>query len=155
AMAEPNGPVEQAFFDRLMAEWKERLQAAGRLDGVYCVMHGAGLSTNEHDPEGTILALVRRVVGADVPVVASYDLHAKGSDASVDRVTACTGYRTTRHLDMRERGAESAQIMRRLLGGTKTHLARVRLPIVPPTVSMLTGKDAPERPYGELIDLGQ
>jgi microcystin degradation protein MlrC len=41
------------------------------------------------------------------------------------------------------------------MAGTRTHLARMRLPIVPPTVSMLTGKDAHERPYGELIDLGQ
>ena len=46
-------------------------------------------------------------------------------------------------------------MLRRLLAGTKTHLARIRLPIVPPTVSMLTGKDAHERPYGEMIDLGQ
>ena len=49
----------------------------------------------------------------------------------------------------------SAQVLRRLLSGTRTHLARLRLPIVPPTVSMLTGQDAHERPYGEMIDLGQ
>ena len=35
AMAEPNGPVEQAFFDRLMQQWEEDLTAAGPLDGVY------------------------------------------------------------------------------------------------------------------------
>jgi microcystin degradation protein MlrC len=155
AMAEPNGPVEQAFFDRMTVEWDRRLRDAGRLDGVYCVMHGAGLATADHDPEGTILAVVRRIVGPGVPVVASYDLHANVSDANVELVNAYIGYRTNPHLDMRERGAESAQMMRRLLSGTKTHLARVRLPIVPPTVSMLTGKDAPERPYGEMIDLGQ
>ncbi len=90
-----------------------------------------------------------------MPVVASYDLHANVSDANVDLVNAYIGYRTNPHLDMRERGAEAAQVMRRLLAGTQTYLARVRLPIVPPTVSMLTGKDAHERPYGELIDLGQ
>ena len=45
AMAEPNGPVEQAFFDRMMSEWESCLRAAGRLDGVYCVLHGAGLAT--------------------------------------------------------------------------------------------------------------
>ena len=43
AMAEPNGPVEQEFFDRMMAEWETDLRAAGQLDGVYCVLHGAGL----------------------------------------------------------------------------------------------------------------
>jgi microcystin degradation protein MlrC len=155
AMAEPNGPVEHAFFDAMMAEWESGLRAAGSLDAVYCVMHGAGLTTADHDPEGTILALVRRVVGDAVPVVASYDLHANVSDADVELVNAFIGYRTNPHLDMRERGAESAQMLRRLMGGMRTHIAHVRLPIVPPTVSMLTGVDARVRPYGELIDLGQ
>lgn len=155
AMAEPNGPVEQAFFNHMMAEWERGLRDARPLDGVYCVLHGAGLTTDDHDPEGTLLTLVRRIVGPDVPVIASYDLHANVSVANVDLVNAYIGYRTNPHLDMCERGAESAQVLRKLLAGARTHLARVRLPIVPPTVSMLTGKDAHERPYGELIDLGQ
>jgi len=155
AMAEPNGPVEQAFFDRLLQQWEADLRSAGPIDGVYCVLHGAGLATEDHDPEGTLLALVRRVVGNTVPVVASYDLHANVSEADVDLLNAFVGYRTNPHLDMRERGAESAQILRRLLAGTATHLARIRLPIVPPTVTQLTGQDAPNRPYGELIDMGQ
>lgn len=155
AMAEPNGPVEQVFFDRLLQQWDADLRSAGPIDGVYCVLHGAGLATEDHDPEGTLLALVRRVVGHAVPVVASYDLHANVSEADVDLVNAFVGYRTNPHLDMRERGAESAQILRRLLAGTPTHLARIRLPIVPPTVTQLTGPDAPNRPYGELIDMGQ
>ncbi|MEJ0019070.1 MAG: M81 family metallopeptidase [Acetobacteraceae bacterium] len=98
---------------------------------------------------------MRGIVGPATPVVASYDLHANVSDADVALVDAYIGYRTNPHLDMRERGAESAQVMRRLLAGTRTYLAHIRLPIVPPTVSMLTGRDAHERPYGELIDLGQ
>ena len=155
AMAEPNGPVDAAFFGRMMASWEKDLTAAGKLDGVYCVLHGAGLTTDDDDPEGTLLALIRRVFGPDTPVVASYDLHANVAAANVELVNAYIGYRTNPHLDMRERGAESAQVMRRLLAGTKTHLAHIRLPIVPPTVTMLTGKDAPHRPYGELIDLGQ
>jgi microcystin degradation protein MlrC len=155
AMAEPNGPVDQPFFDRMLAEWDQGLRHAGRLDGVYCVLHGAGLATADHDPEGTLLTLVRHIVGPATPVVASYDLHANVSDANVELVNAYIGYRTNPHLDMRERGAESAQVLRRLLGGTQTHLAHIRLPIVPPTVTMLTGKDAHERPYGEMIDIGQ
>jgi microcystin degradation protein MlrC len=155
AMAEPNGPVDQAFFDRLMAQWESSLRSAGPLDGVYCVLHGAGLTTADHDPEGTLLALVRRIAGDHTPVVATYDLHANVSDANVTLVNAYIGYRTNPHLDMRERGAEAAQTLRSLLAGTRTVLTRLRLPIVPPTVTMLTGPEAPQRPYGELIDLGQ
>ncbi len=155
AMTEPNGPVDQDFFNSLMAEWETRLRAAGKIDGVYCVMHGAGLATGDDDPEGTIQAMIRRVVGPDVPVVASFDLHANVSDTGIDTIDAYIGYRTNPHLDMRERGAESAQVLRRLSGGMKTHIAKVRLPIIAPTVTMLTGKDAPNRPYGEMIDLGQ
>jgi microcystin degradation protein MlrC len=88
-------------------------------------------------------------------VVASYDLHANVSDADIATLDAFIGYRSNPHLDMRERGAESAQILRRLLGGARMAIARVRLPIVPPTVTMLTAPEAPNRPYGELIDLGQ
>jgi microcystin degradation protein MlrC len=155
AMAEPNGPVEQAFFDHLLKRWEADLAASGHLDGVYLVLHGAGLTTRDHDPEGTLLALVRRIVGPQVPVVATFDLHANVSDADVSVLNGFVGYRTNPHLDMRERGAEAAALLRRLLAGTSTHLARIRLPIVPPTVTQLTGKDAPNRPYGELIDLGQ
>jgi microcystin degradation protein MlrC len=155
AMAEPNGPVSQEFFDRMMVQWENDLRAAGDLDGVYCVLHGAGLTVNDHDPEGTLLALVRHIVGDAVPVVATYDLHANVSAANVELVNAYIGYRTNPHLDMRERGVEAAQTLRRLMNGTRTYLSRVRLPIVPPTVTMLTGQDAPARPYGELIDLGQ
>ncbi len=123
--------------------------------GVYLVLHGAGLTTADHDPEGTLLGLVRRIVGPQVPVVASFDLHANVSEADVALLNGFVGYRTNPHLDMRERGAEAAGLLRRLLDGTRTFLAHIRLPIVPPTVTQLTGKDATNRPYGELIDLGQ
>ncbi len=155
AMAEPNGPVEHAVFRQMMGEWEAGLRAAGTLDGVYVVLHGAGLSTEDDDPEGTLLQLVRDVVGAGVPVVATLDLHANVSERDVTLLDGFVGYRTNPHLDMRERGVEAAGLLRLLMGGLRTHLARVRLPIVAPTVTMLTGADAPNRPYGEMIDLGQ
>lgn len=155
AMAEPNGPVEHDVFLRMMAVWGGGLRAAGRLDGVYLVLHGAGLTTEDDDPEGTLLAMVRDVVGPGVPVVASLDLHANVSEASLALMDGFVGYRTNPHMDMRECGEESAVLLRAIMGGTRTHIASVRLPIVPPTVSMLTEPGVADRPYGELIDLGQ
>lgn len=151
AMAEPNGPVQHAAFRRMMDLWRAGLEAIrGRVDGVYCVLHGAGLTTELHDPEGALQGLIREVLG-DVPLVCSYDLHANVSDAMVRDCDGFVGYRTNPHLDMRERGAESAQLLRRLLAGTPAFRALRRLPIVAPTVSLLTAQG----PYAEVIDLGQ
>ncbi len=151
AMAEPNGPVQGPLFAEMMAGWRAGLEAAkGQVDGVYCVMHGAGLAEGDLDPEGSIQAMVREILG-DIPFVCSYDLHANVSDRMVATVDAFVGYRTNPHLDMRERGAESAQLMRRLLAGECFVRAFRRLPIVAPTVSLLTAQG----PYAEVIDLGQ
>src|SRR5215218_3388481 len=118
----------------------------GEMPGFVADMDAAGA----WEPLPGLLAMARRVVGPDVPVIASFDLHANVSDADVALLNGFIGYRTNPHLDMRERGAEAARLLRRLLSGTKTQLARIRLPIVPPTATQLTGKDAPNRPYGEL-----
>jgi microcystin degradation protein MlrC len=151
----PNGPVEHDFFAWMMERWEEGLREAGRLDGLYCVLHGAGLTTEDDDPEGTLLAMARRVLGPDTPIVASFDLHANVSATVTASLNAFIGYRTNPHLDMRERGAESAEMLRQLIAGMRTHIAHVRLPIVPPTVTMLTAQEATPRPYGDMIDLGQ
>src|SRR5207237_6823450 len=69
----------------------------------------------------------------------------------VQLIDAFIGYRTNPHLDMRERGAEAATVLRELLAGARTQRVRIRLPIVPPTVTLLTAAG----PYAEMIELGQ
>src|SRR5579864_8341680 len=151
AMSEPNGPVEHGFFEELLDTISRGLTAALPLDGVYVCAHGAALTTTEDDPEGVLFETVRGIVGPDVPVVATFDLHANVSDRMVQLIDAFIGYRTNPHLDMRERGAEAAEALRELLAGTKTERVRLRLPIVPPTVTLLTAAG----PYAEMIRLGQ
>nr|WP_237182176.1 M81 family metallopeptidase [Roseomonas marmotae] len=150
--AEPNGPVEQAVFAEMMAVWRGGLEALrGAVDGVYCALHGAGLTTELDDPEGALQALVREVLGPGVPLVCTYDLHANASDGMVRDCDAFIGYRTNPHLDMRERGAEAATLLRRLMAGERFHRAFRRLPIVAPSTTLLTA----EGPYAEVINLGQ
>src|SRR5262249_52934947 len=138
AQAQPNGPVVHSFFAELLEELRRGLRAALPLDGVYVCSHGAGLTTEEDDPDGALLAMVRETVGAAVPVVATFDLHANVSERMVESLDLFIGYRTNPHLDMRERGEEAAHGMRALLAGMKPRHAFIRLPIVPPTVTMLT-----------------
>ena len=151
AMTEPNGPVEHAFFVELLQAIERRLKAALPVDAVYICSHGAGLTTAEDDPDGALFEMVRAIVGPDVPIAATLDLHANVSERMVKSVDAFIGYRTNPHLDMRERGAEAAAAIREMLGGVKPQRAFIRLPIVPPTVTLLTAAG----PYAEMIGLGQ
>jgi microcystin degradation protein MlrC len=151
AMTEPNGPVDHAFFVELLDTIECRLRAALPVDAVYMCSHGSALTTAEDDPDGVLFAKVREIVGPDVPIAATLDLHANVSERMVGSVDAFIGYRTNPHLDVRERGAEAAAAIREMLGGVKPQRAFIRLPIVPPTVTLLTAAG----PYAEMIALGQ
>ena len=67
AMADRTGRSRAVLrpHDGDLAEGLEALR--GQVDGVYCVLHGAGLTTAD-DPEGTMQALVREVL-RDIPLV--------------------------------------------------------------------------------------
>src|SRR5438477_515145 len=151
AMTEPNGPVEHAFFVELLDTISRRLRLVLPVDAVYICSHGAGLTTEEDDPDGVLFEMVRGIVGPDVPIAATLDLHANVSERMVQSIDVFIGYRTNPHLDMRERGAEAASAIREMLGGVRPQRAFIRLPIVPPTVTLLTAAG----PYAEMIDLGQ
>src|SRR5438132_4023762 len=151
AMTEPHGPVEHAFFVELLDTIERRLRAALPVEAVYICSHGAGLTTEEDDPDGVLFEKVREIVGPDVPIAATLDLHANVSERMVRSVDAFIGYRTNPHLDMSERGAEAAAAIREMLGGLRPQRAFIRLPIVPPTVTLLTAAG----PYAEMIDFGQ
>jgi microcystin degradation protein MlrC len=151
AMTEPAGPIEHGFYEEFMAEIERGLTAALPVDGVYICSHGAAITTREEDPDGALYKLVRRIVGPTVPVVATLDLHANISDAMVDFIDVFIGYRTNPHVDMRERGAEAANALGELLSGVKARRAFIRLPIVPPSVTMLTAGG----PYADMIGYGQ
>lgn len=148
---EPGGPVEASFLEDCFARIRQGLASAGKLDAVYISNHGAMISTSGTDPDGELYALVREVVGPDVPVVSTVDLHANISERMVESVDAIVSYRTNPHVDQRERAAEAAGLLHRLMGGERLEAHFIRLPIVAPTVRLLTV----EGPYADLIREGQ
>ena len=164
AATSPGGPVEQTFFEEFLGEVEARLRAALPVDGVYIAEHGAAAATGDSDPDGTLFAMVRNIVGPGVPIVATLDLHANVSQRMVDETDLLISYLTNPHVDQRERGVEAARAMRELLGGVRTAKALVRVPLMPPSVTLLTGVGEREediasgklqRPYGDLIREGQ
>ena len=147
ASAPPGGPIEQSVFLSFLDEMRTGLAAALPLDGVYISSHGASSAMGDEDSDGTLAAMVRQIVGPAVPIVCTHDLHCNVSERLVDAVDALIVYRTNPHVDMAARAADAADALRELLAGERTAKAFIRLPLAPPTVTLLTA----EGPYADLI----
>lgn len=150
--AQPGGPVLQQVFDEFMAIARQRLQQALPLDAVYVCSHGGSKATGDDDNDGTLVAMVRALVGPRVPVVVTHDLHCSVSERMVESADALIAYLTNPHVDHRERAAEAADLLRLMIGGVRTCKAFIRLPIAPPGVAMLSAEGCP---FGDLLRLGQ
>ncbi|WP_426955117.1 M81 family metallopeptidase [Muricoccus radiodurans] len=151
--APPGGVMEPGLFPDFLARARQRLEAAGPVDAVYVGSHGASRAAEEDDTDGAVTAMVREVVGPDVPVVGTLDLHCNVSDRQVALSDLLIGYRTNPHVDMRARAAEAADAIRaRLAGEARPEVHFIRLPLTPPTVTLLT---AEAMPYAEAIREGE
>ena len=145
--APPGGPIEQALFTRMIDDARRGLLALLPLDAVYVPSHGASSATGDEDSDGTLVAMIREVVGPGVPIVVTHDLHCNVSERLMTAADSLIAYRTNPHVDMAARAAEAAELLRLMLNGTRVFRAFIRLPLAPPTVTLLTA----EGPYADLI----
>ncbi|MDX8477484.1 M81 family metallopeptidase [Mesorhizobium sp. VK24D] len=150
-LVEAGGPIDHDFFAQTLEDMKVRLEAAMPLDGVYICNHGAMITTQDRDPDGDIFEMARSVVGKDCPIVVTLDLHGNVSDRMVAAVNLVVAYQTNPHVDMVARGREAAFAMSSMLSGLRPASAIIRLPVCPPTVTLLTDKG----PYADLMRYGQ
>jgi len=99
------------------------------------------VSENQDDAEGYFLKRVREVVGDEIPVVGTFDLHANLTKAKAKYATCLTGYDTYPHIDGYERGLEAAEIAHKTaLRKIKPTMALSKLPFGPPPQRHVTSR---------------
>jgi microcystin degradation protein MlrC len=146
--ATPSGMVTREAIERLTALLGDGLRAAladGPLDGVLLALHGAMVTERDDDGEGYLLEAVRDVVGPDVPVVATLDLHANISWRMVELADVLIGYDTYPHVDMAERAEEACAVLARLMRGELRPTPALRKPPMLPTSQRMTTSRMPMR----------
>ena len=117
AFAMPSGAVVRETFEAIAEQTIDALKAAMPVDGLYLGLHGATVSEEFPDADGEMARRMREVVGPDVPVVMTLDLHANVSPKMVANADATTIYRSNPHLDQKARGLEAASLLGRTLRG--------------------------------------
>jgi microcystin degradation protein MlrC len=133
ARAVPGGPLARATYKGFKAEFLERLKATLPIDGLYLAMHGAMNVEGMDDAEGDWISSARAVVGPNVPVAASYDLHGNVTQKIVDQLDIFAGYRTAPHIDVRETMVRAwSMLVRALKTGEKPGVAWAPVPVLLP-----------------------
>ena len=120
----------RADFERLVAGFEKNLKAA-RPEALLLAMHGAQTAEGEDDVEGYVLQRARAVLGPDVPIVMTLDLHANVTRRMVELATAIVGYHTYPHVDMFEVGQKAARLLVRIVrGDMQPRMALRKLPLI-------------------------
>ena len=147
ARAIAGGPVERTIYERWKGEILDGLRTAGPLDGVYLAMHGAMFVEGMFDAEGDFISAVRDVVGPDVLIGASYDLHGNISQRIVDSLDLFSTYRTAPHIDVQDTMRRAVtMLVRALRTGVRPMLVWAPVPVLLPGERTST-QDEPARTF--------
>lgn len=151
AAAGPSGPMVETVFE----DMKERLFAAAReaTDGVLLALHGAMTTEKSADPEGDIACELRRIVGPDVPLVVTLDMHANLSPRLVEAVDGICIYETYPHVDQAETAKRAVAVLARLLARPRTGRRLTRAVMMRPAMLDAAdhGRTSPTGPMSPIL----
>jgi microcystin degradation protein MlrC len=115
AFAQPSGTIESRAYARLREELLTSLRDNHPLDAVALALHGAAVAESVDDVEADIALAVRDIVGPNVPVVGSFDLHGNIRQEMAEAMDGFFGFRLYPHEDMYESGEEAVRLIASLL----------------------------------------
>lgn len=154
AVAVPSGPVTDQSFDFITDKIVSTLDASTDLDAVYLDLHGAMVTESWDDGDGEVLRRVRAVIGNEIPIIASLDLHANVSPAMFELTDALVSYQTYPHIDMANTGSRCFKLLHEILQrGHKPQKRFQQLPFLIPTVAQCTLMEPAKGIYEQLIEL--
>ncbi len=145
----PIGTITKDAYDRLSGEMLGMLRDQGPWGAVLIANHGAAVSEEFPDMDAEFARAIREIVGHDIPVGITLDMHSNISHELIDNTTACVVWRTNPHLDTRLRGRKTADLIyRAALGEIDPKQWIATPPMLVNIVRQFTG----EEPMKGLVD---
>jgi microcystin degradation protein MlrC len=156
AYAWPGGAIEQDVFESFMNEILDSIKNAGPLDGVYMDMHGALHAEGYEDAQVTLIKKIRELVGKDVLICGSFDLHGNPSPDFVENIDLLTAYRTAPHRDVAETKVRAAQLLTDALANKwDPSIEYVVVPILVPGEKSITEVEPLHTVYAQLPEVSK
>ena len=114
--AQSGGRLTREAIDFFDAKVRGGLLAAGAVDGIVMLLHGAASADGLDDVEGALLDSVRAVVGPTLPVAVMLDHHANVTERMIRDADIVMGFRTQPH-DQFETARDLTRLAIRLFSG--------------------------------------
>jgi len=145
----PGGLVESETYMSLKGELLERLESSLPVDGVLLPLHGAAAVEDVEDLEGDLIQSVRQVVGKDIPIVATLDLHANVTPEMVRQADALVAWETSPHRDSFSTGERGARLLMDTLDGKcRPRMAMGKVPVI---TSAIHGSTEGDDPFADIM----
>lgn len=136
AEATPSGIIAADAYEKLADELLRRIEEAMPVDAVALPLHGAGVAVGVPSIEVDLCQRIRALVGPDVRIVLSLDLHGNVTHELARLVDGMFGVYEYPHTDLYDRGYEAVNLIARMREGVRPHIHVEHLPMyVPATAS--------------------
>ena len=149
AITGPIGTITADAFESISKEMLSLLNENGPWDGILLSLHGAAVSEKYPDADGEIAERVRNLVGPDVKIGLSVDMHANLSQKMITNVDVATVYRTNPHLDPKLRAFECAEMIRDSIDGKINPVMWLE---IPPIVINIVKQFTDENPMKAVME---
>lgn len=125
-------PLSKACVDTILdgicAGIREKL---GQFDGIFFALHGAGIAEHTDDLEALTLSRIREIVGPDLPIMSSMDLHANMTKDMVKLSDGLFCIKEVPHTDLYDAAYRAVKsLIATIRGQQKPVMALRRLPML-------------------------
>lgn len=112
AQATPGAMVSKYAYEKISGKICEVAHKNKKsVDGVFLALHGAMVPEFCESGEAELLQRIRKILGFEIPISVSLDLHAIVYDEMIKLAQAYVSFKTYPHVDMRITGAHTANLL--------------------------------------------
>ncbi|MEX0274223.1 MAG: M81 family metallopeptidase [Flavobacteriaceae bacterium] len=149
----PGGMVTRKAYESLTTKIMTMLRESGPYDGLFLDLHGAMSVEGLDDPEGDLIQRIRDVIGTDVLISTSMDLHGNVSKRLAQHSDLITCYRMAPHEDAiasKKRAVDNLLHRLETGKGKPKHKGYVPIPILLPGEKTSTRIEPGKSLYAEV-----
>lgn len=156
ASSGPSGVVSKKAYENFRDEILQTMKAAGTLDGIFLDMHGALHVEGYPDAQVDFIERIRKIVGEEVLVAASFDLHGNISPEFMKGLNIISAYRTAPHVDGEETRLRTVKLLLEALQNKHVpQVAHINIPILIPGEKGITRVEPVKSFYDRLPEIAR